>query len=258
MLLRPLLVLSGLLWAAAAAAEPIDHVALQDLGGATVARIQDDGSLMLADGRVLRLAGIDLPRGALGRETVAALSDLAGRGPLVLKGDGPPEDRYGRLVAEAFAADGIWIEGELLRRGLARVATTVDHRIAAPALYAAERGACARRAGLWADPDYALRRPDQALRLIDSWQVVDGRVQSAILRRGAADLYFGDNPARDLEVRVPAGIARRMDYDPAKLAGQRIRVRGWIGKGQGPVITLNHAEQIEVMGRAQRGDMDEP
>jgi endonuclease YncB( thermonuclease family) len=249
--LHPLL---GLLLSAgtAAAAEPIDPLALTDLGAVTATRVLDDGTIALADGRTLRLAGIEVPRGSPGHDAAVAIAALIAQGPLILKSDGLAEDRYGRTVAEAFAADGTWIEGALLHQGLARVATSVDHRAAAAALYAAERGPCARRQGLWADPDYAVRRPDQAAHMIDSWQVVEGTIAAVERRHGVVDLRFGDDPARDLAIRVPGEVARGLGYDPASLAGRHVRVRGWIGKGVGPLLTLSHAEQIQLIGRPRQ------
>ncbi len=253
----PLLLL-GLLCAGAANAAPIDRIALADLGTIAATRVAEDGTVALEDGRSLRLAGVDLPRGASAHDAVLALTGFVGRGPLALKGDGPAEDRYGRVVAQAFAADGTWIEGELLRQGLARVATTVDHRAAAAALYAAERGARGRRVGLWSDPATALRRPEQAAHMIDSWQVVAGTVAAAVPRHSGFDLRFGDDPARDLAVRVPGEVARGLDDDATDLVGRRIIVRGWIGKGAGPLIILSHAEQIELVARSRSRESEEP
>jgi len=239
---------------ALAPAAPVGAAAadLTDLGVATVATVKDDGTLALADGRILRLSGIDLAQGRDGRAARTALAELANAGPMTLKGDGPPLDRYGRTVAQAYAADGRWLEGELLRQGLARVATTADHRASAPELLAAERGARSHRLGLWGVPEYALRRPEEAARLIDTWQVVEGTVRAVDQARGAVYLEFGAEPASALGVRIPAGIARAMAVDPTNLAGRHVRVRGWIGKGAGPLIVLDHAEQIEIVGRARR------
>ncbi len=93
-------------------------------------------------------------------------------------------------------------------------------------------------------------------RLVDSWQVVEGIVARAETRRDSVDLVLGDDRAHDLTVRVPVAIARTMEIDPASLEGRHVRVRGWIGKTEGPTITVSHAEQIETIGRARRAEAE--
>src|SRR5882757_3167518 len=70
------------------------------LGTVKVAAVLDGGTLMLDDGRELRLAGVEIAVGS--RD---ALQALAGGQALRLERLGPEQDRYGRLVAFAFAGD---------------------------------------------------------------------------------------------------------------------------------------------------------
>jgi micrococcal nuclease len=223
-----------------------------DLGTVAVVRADEDGMIALADGRTLHLAEIDVVRGRDGRKARAALMELAEAGAFTLKGDGPIEDRYGRVTAQAYAANGRWVQEEMLWQGLARVATTGDHRAWAGELLKIERAARTHRVGLWANPEYAMRTPEQAARLVDTWQIVEGVVLAAREQRGSYYLEFGEDRARDLAVRIPAGVAKEMEADPATFAGRKVRVRGWIGKSIGPFVALDHAEQLELVGHARR------
>ena len=223
-----------------------------DLGTVTVASVDDDGMIALADGRTLHLAEIDVLHGRAGRNARAAIMDLAKAGAFTLKGDGPVEDRYGRITVQAYAADGRWVQEDLLWQGLARVATTPDYRALAHELLAIERAARTHRVGLWTNPDYALRTPDQAARLVDTWQVVEGVVTAVHPTHDAVYLEFGDDRARDLAVRIPNWAVKELEFDPGALAGHKLRVRGWIGKSLGPVIAINHPEQIETIGHVRR------
>ena len=73
---------------------------LTAIGTATVAAVRDGRTLLLADGRELRLAGIEVTD-----DSRAALQALVVGHPLRLAKLGPDRDRYGRLVAFAFAGD---------------------------------------------------------------------------------------------------------------------------------------------------------
>jgi endonuclease YncB( thermonuclease family) len=229
------------------------------LGQADVAASQCDGTLTLRDGRRVHLDGIETPHRSLGDRTVKpwplaaqacqTLRELTA-GSLALYRSGRDEDRYGRLPAQAFTADGRWVQGELLRRGAARVATTPDNRLLAPALLLAETEARDSRQGMWGDPATALRRPEEAVHLTDSIQVVEGPVSSANMTRDADYLNFGEDWRRSLGVRIPRAVLSKLVVDPLSLAGHRIRVRGWISKGVGPIIEISHPEQLEVIDAA--------
>jgi endonuclease YncB( thermonuclease family) len=250
-------IVSALAFATPVAAAPLDASTLVDLGTASIETIGDDGAMTLTDGRKLRLAGIELIHSAPAHDMQQTLRSIIGSASVTLKGDGPDEDRYGRVIAQVFTADGTWVEGALLRQGLARVATTPDHCEVAAALYTAERPARTHRLGLWGDARTALRHADAVMRFIDSWQVVDGTVIAVTPRHNAIDLHFGDDEAHDLSIRIPGAIAEGMQTDPASLIGRHLRVRGWIGKGIGPLIVLNHAEQIEIVGRRRQRVADD-
>jgi endonuclease YncB( thermonuclease family) len=224
--------------------------ALPGIGAARASQVRDDGTIALDDGRVLKLQGIEIARGRLAGAARAAEVATIAAGPLALYGDTKALDRWGRVSAQALTEDGRWLQGELLARGLARVAATPDARAGARSMFAAERPARVRRLGMWADPAYALRRPDETPRFVDSVQVVEGVVTSAQPVRGAVYINFGEDWRRGLGVRVPDLVLRDMELDAPTLAGRRLRVRGWIGKGIGPIMAVSHAEQIELLDGA--------
>src|SRR5665647_478497 len=110
---------------------------LTALGTVNVAAVRDGRTLMLDDGRELRLAAIEA--GDAGRSALQAL--IAGR-PLRLERLGAETDRYGRLVAFAFAGEAQQsVQAALLEQGQARVAARIGDKGCAEALLAAERSA---------------------------------------------------------------------------------------------------------------------
>ncbi|HVO17572.1 MAG TPA: thermonuclease family protein [Alphaproteobacteria bacterium] len=238
----------------------------RDVG--TVQAVIDGDTLRLDDGRTVRLVGIEAPKPPLGRRdgrpwpiaerARAELSRLTLGKKVILDYGGAREDRYGRRLAQVYRDDGPrdgsgapgpWLQGEMLRRGLARVHTQADNRALAAQMLAAERGARAARRGLWALDVYRIRRPEELGADADSFQLVEGTVQAAAVTAGRGYLNFGPDRHTDFTVVVPAATRRQLreaGIDFAALAGRRVLVRGWIMLRDGPMIELSHAEAIEL------------
>ncbi|HET6520278.1 MAG TPA: thermonuclease family protein [Geminicoccaceae bacterium] len=246
-------------WAAGAAAGDGELRWSEPVRVAPRAVAAADGAIALADGRTVHLAAVELPallqpESASAERARAALAELLDGAEvrLGLAAAAAIPDRYGRLAAQLRrGADGLWVQGELLRRGLARVRTTPDHRALAAGMLALEDEARTAGRGLWADPAYAVRRHDEAAAHVGSFQIVAGRVARVAETRGYIYLNFDDRDRRrDFTVRVRRGDLRalgRDGLDPAALAGRRVRVRGWLLEAGGPLVELSHGEQIEVL-----------
>ena len=245
-----------------ALAAPVVLAALQPAGSAEVADIVDGDTLVLADGRQVRLVGIQAPKAALGRagfepwpladEAGAALAELALGRSVSLGVGGAGTDRHGRVLAQLYRDDGLWLQGELLARGLARVYSFADNRALVAEMLALERHARAAGRGIWADPWYRIRAPDELGGLLDSFQIVEGRVLDVAVVRNRGYLNFGDDWKTDFTVAIDPAALRRFaadEFDIESLAGLRIRVRGWIKSFNGPMIDATHPEQIEVLGK---------
>jgi len=209
----------------------------------TLDQVIDGRTLRLVDGRLLRLAGIDTPMGPA-KSRLAQL--VAGR-RLELAYDEPKLDRYGRLIAHLFA-DGEWVEGTLLERGLARVATSTDDRAGAAMMLAFERRARGAGRGLWRDPHYAVRDPGEGGRFADSFQLVEGEVAEVSTLAGAVVMAFAGDETPRLTLRMDGAalaLFREEGIDLQALSGKRVRVRGWIHGTTRPTLDITHPEQIE-------------
>src|SRR5206468_12601999 len=208
----------------------------------------------------LRLAGIAAPKRPLDRPddspwplADAARSALAGLvlgRSVQLSYGGATSDRYGRVVAQLRTAEGTWVEGELLRSGLARVSSTADNRARVGDMLALEGEARAAGRGPWADSCYRIRSADKAGDAIGSFQLVEGKASRRTTIHGEAYVEFGADWRSDFTVAIGAP-ARRLftaaGLAPDSLAGRRIRVRGWLRSRYGPLIEATHPEQIELL-----------
>ena len=226
-----------------------DPCKLADIGTGTVASVRDGRTLLLADGRELRLAAIEVADDSRG-----ALQSLVGGRDLRLKQLSPERDRYGRLVAFAYVGNGEQsVQQALLEQGRARVSARTGSKACADLLLRNERAARAARRGLWADPNFAPLRSENLDRIAAArgqFALVEGKVLS--VRESGATIYlnFGRRWTQDFTVIIPKRHRREFTtagLDPKRLEGNPIRVRGWIGQQSGPVIEVVNPEQIELV-----------
>ena len=222
---------------------------LTAIGSAKVIAVRDGRTLMLSDGRELRLAAIEAADD--GRD---ALQTLVHGRVLRLERLGPEQDRYGRLVAFAFADDTRQsLQQALLSQGRARVSARIGDKACAEALLTTERSARAARRGLWADPNFAPLQAENLDRLQTQrghFALVEGKVLS--VRESGATLYvnFGRRWTRDFTIIILKRQQRTFaaaGVEPKQLEGRRIRVRGWIEQRGGPIIVAEAPEQIELV-----------
>src|SRR5262249_41833250 len=148
------------------------------------------------------------------------LADTAVGREVTLYYDQRRNDRYGRVLAQVVAPSDLWLQAELVRRGLARVHTTADTAAPAAALLAMEAEARQGRRGLWTQMPYQARRPADLGRWIDSFQIVEGRIGDVRRAANQTWLVFADTRGRPVEIAIPSTARRNFrvaDIDPAAL-----------------------------------------
>ena len=263
-----------------AMAEDRDGAAMPVCGGAAitegiVSHVGDGHTFAMADGREVRLAAIAVPplappdfRGKpspWGAAAKTALEALAGGDRVALHATQAEPDRYGRIVAYAYAErDGdqadehLFVQGELIASGLARVADRVDSQACAAALLGRENAARKARLGLWADPYYDLvdaEAPAEVLARKGQFTLVEGKVVS--VRESGPTIYlnFGRRWSEDFSVTVWKRNERIFvngGLDLKGLEGRRVIVRGFVearGSRGMPSIEAEHPVQIEAADR---------
>jgi micrococcal nuclease len=242
------------------AAGPAWPAPLTPGGSGRVTVIVDGDTLIFEDGREVRLVGIQAPKLPLGRRNFktwplaarakAALGALTLGKILTLSYGGRRIDRYNRLLAHLYDGDGRWIQGELLRGGMARVYSFADNRAVVAEMLALEREARAVRRGIWRNRFYRIRDAADSARDIGGFQLVEGQVHAVAPRRKRTYINFSADWRSDFTI-VVAARARRLfraaGFDLAGLEGRRIRVRGWVKSYNGPMIEATHPEQIEII-----------
>jgi endonuclease YncB( thermonuclease family) len=159
---------------------------------AAVASITPRGELVLADGRVARLAGLDIPDPSRGDPDNAAkarawLGAHLNDGAVDLRALSKKTDRWGRLLADFSAPNQAAAPQSLalglLAAGLARVRPEAEARDCAVERLAVEDSARANGLGLWTDPYYGVVQSDD----LEDLRPRDGQfaiVEGVVLRVG--------------------------------------------------------------------------
>jgi endonuclease YncB( thermonuclease family) len=238
--------------------------ALPEVAAGTVQSIEDGATLTLADGKILRLAGLIAPVAPLSMSKDApwpaaeaarqALADLALGQTITLRAAQDKPDRHGRLVGQAMLGEGTWLQRDLLRQGRDRLELTRDLAPVAPMLLKAEADARRHHRGLWRLPIYAVRAPDHlTARDTGGFVLVEGRVLSVAPTHESTFLDFAEDWHHGFTVRIPHAVLQRADgFDPAALEGQRVRVRGWLAYEGRPILDLEDIAALELLPNARK------
>ena len=219
----------------------------------TVKRVIDGDTVTLADGRSLRLIGVNTPelgrRGGsddpLAAAAEAELMRLLRPAGLHMVAGREAFDRHGRSLGDLFLADGALAAEAMVRAGLGFAVVVPPNDTHIACLLAAEREARAARRGIWADPSpwtfSAARPPDK---LAGKFRRATGTVSARVERHAGLALDLDG----EVELWVPAERRAAMASALAGISvGSRLTVRGWWGSYRGrPSLRLEHPAQVEV------------
>lgn len=240
-----------------------DFSDLKQTGSADVIQIISPVTLQINDGRVIRLAGLDFPdlgiheAGDFSLLAVDILKDLLLKQTVNIY-QTPQKDlgrlnRMGHHIAHLEREDDkLWVQGLLLSLGLSRVMTARRNPEMAAQMYGFEAEARTEKLGIWGTDQYKILSPEKAENHMNSFQIVEGRVQSAALNNNRVYLNFGPDWRTDFTVSIAPGDKRRFlkkGLDPLSWNGKIIRARGWVRSYNGPYMEIDHPEAIEFPAR---------
>lgn len=237
----------------------------ETLGSGQATTVTDGRTFGMADGREVRLAGIEVP-GQIAHERASsnqadtarsALAALVAGQTIILKRLDADTDRYGRVSAHVLVErDGAArsVQGDLLAQGHARVAARLADRTCVLEFLALERKARAAKLGLWGDPYYEPRRADMPAEILTErgrFTLVEGKVSSVRESGGTIYVNFGTRWSQGFAITIAkrnAGLFTSAGLEPKTLTGRQVRVRGWIEARTGPRVQAVRPEQIEIVG----------
>ena len=220
-----------------------EECAFEPQGEGHVTEGIDGRSFRLADGREIRLAGI---------EPVAPDAAKAGRAAALSAIIDAP-DRYGRQSAFVFlAGSDTPVQSGLLAEGAALFSSEITDKACATSLLAAEAEARQAQKGAWTGSAVIknAESTDDILSGIGRFMLVEGKVLSVRQAGATTYLNFGRRWTRDFAVTIsrrnmPAVESAGMTLK--SLENRQIRIRGWVEARPGPRIEVMRAGQIEIL-----------
>jgi micrococcal nuclease len=233
-----------------------------------VVRVVDGETLLLDDGREVRLIGALSPKpDAAGGDSqnARALDALVAARSVSFRYEGRRRDRYGRALAQVYVAGpegAVWLQQHLISQGHARAYALPGNSGCLRALMAAEAEARQARRGLWSSDHFRIcdaADPGALARLSGQFALVEGRVANVTRTQRTIYINFGSDWRRDFTASVSTHAADSATDGAARIAalsGQQIRVRGWIERRNGPMIVLGSLDEIEVIGAEDAANAD--
>jgi hypothetical protein len=235
-------------------------------GPVQVAAVDDRLDLVLADGRVVHIGGLEVPSydrapGLAGAAREFLARRLIGR-EVELDLFGKETDRWGRMVGDVSISEAApGSEGStaaaLLAAGYAVVLPAVETRSCSQGRLATEDRARQSGLGVWRDRAYAVldSADSESLRTRGGrFVVIEGMVHKVGF--GRTRVYLGLGPRGGPIVVLPRKLEPALEKagHPARtLVGRKIRVRGALDDRFGARLEVSEPAMIEVLSLRYSG-----
>lgn len=214
--------------------------------------VYDGDTVKLVDGRKIRLLGINTPEVEGRNKNAEAGGEEAKRWLIhALKGkrirlvlDREQKDKYGRTLAHLFTEDGLHINLELVRLGLASLSIFPPNLLYSGELIRAQVEAEKNSRGIWMLPEYRIK-PASSLRAGNhrGWQRVSGRVKKIRATRKYVYLMLGER----VDFRIErANLA--LFPNPNSYVGKEVEIRGWLNRSKERFsMLIRHPSSVKVL-----------
>ncbi len=219
-------------------------------------KINADNSINLADGRTIKLSGIDETTRSHLVKNQSLLAQLASSSQIKISIHGT-KDRWGRSAAHVYikpneAPDQAWLQGFLLQYGHARLALNIETDPCAEAMKSLETEARLKKNGLWAEPLSVIEssNPQELLKRRGELVHVKGEVIGIGETRSVYYLNFGESWQKDLSIVIlkrHLKLFEAANMSPHSLNHKKVYIRGIVDGDVGPRMEVQHPDQIEKL-----------
>ncbi len=243
-----------LFWAVFAQAECLPSLEA-DRESVVVSKVFDGDTVKLADGRIIRLIGINTPETGkdarpseyMADEAKARLQTLVLDGPISLTLGLEKKDRYGRWLGHLWRQNEL-ISERLIREGYGYQISIPPNLVYRDCFGEAERRAQAQGVGLWQ------RSPWKAVTSLSSDAAGFYLLQGLVTKQKTVKKGWLLEVDKRLAVMLPEPLVTQLtEQNMSVLEGKKIRVRGWIRPKSATApahfmpwfIRLSHLDQLQ-------------
>jgi len=240
-----------------AALKPIPACTLETsklaaLDKVSIAKLHDGDSFRLSDQRKVRLLGLNTPemykrpqgiREPFALEAKKALEKLSQTlylAPATSKAK-VAKDRYGRLLAHAYNAQGYNISAALIQQGLGFAINIPPHLALSNCLNLAEQEARQAKRGIW---QHAYYQPKPSTSLSDNdtgFALISGKVTSAHLNGKTWWIELDEGQPQRAVLRISQSDQAYFTKSALKsLINSQVAVKGWLSSREKP----NHKSRL--------------
>ena len=202
-----------------------------------VKSVVDGDTIVLSDGRKVRFIGINTPEiGRKGKKS-EPLAQKARKRVLELLGEKPSvklrvgvdkKDRYGRLLAHIFTAQGESVEAVLIREGLGFAVVFPPNLLLQTCLARAQQEAKSAGRGVWSDAYFAPRQSNKLRAADTGFRLVQGVVKKVIIKKGGSWWVLLEGK---LALMVSKSSQEFFNQQTLRaLEGHEVQVSGWLIK----------------------------
>ena len=234
---------------------------LRSQGVVLIQQIIDPLRVQLQDGRIVQLSSVEIPDNASANPGPIASkafeqlkTQLENKQAIFYQTKSETEGRRNRmghyLGHLETHQDKIWIQGLLLKNGLARIQPGAHNTEMASQMMALENEAIKEKRGIWASDQFGMLTPDKADSAMNNWAIVEGVITKTGMSNNIVFLNFGDDWRKDFTIGIEGEVRRQIakkEIDSMGLAGKRVRVHGWVESYNGPYIKLSNATWLEIL-----------
>ncbi len=219
-----------------------------------VVHVFDGDTVKLADGRRVRLLGINTPE--IGRDgkpsqpfaeeaRLSLKKLLSHESRIGLQYSLEQQDRYGRTLAHLFLPNGVNVQQHLLQSGVASTLVVPPNTWGERCYTRTEARTRQSGKGIWSLPSYqpiaAKAIPAQAR----GFRLIRGRVQR--IGEGHRNLWL--NLAQQVALRIEKkDLNHFTEYEPRQLKGKLVEARGWLKRRQGELrMRIRHPAALTLI-----------
>lgn len=162
------------------------------------------------------------------------------------------QDKYGRILADVFSDDGIWINGYLIDKSLAYVYILNHDIVYIEKLIQLENKAIIGGLKIWNEEEYKVIKANRAYQFVNLYKIIDAEVLNIKVTQNSIWLEFETTSEKGFSARINkenmdnlGGLENIKSYK-----NKKVRIRGFIEKYSsnfGPFVDLKSPYQIEIL-----------